>query len=99
MLMKDWHKYDEWETRLREGVDSVMGGRILEHESKTIYLAGFREGYKEGYYEEIRAEKQAVAIRMHKMGIEEEKIAELVDISVDRVRQWIRTAATGVGEH
>mgnify|MGYP006909026839 FL=1 len=33
---------------VREGVKSVMGGRVLEYEAKTIRNEGMREGIKEG---------------------------------------------------
>ena len=33
---------------VREGVTSVMGGKILEHEAKKILRDGFREGEKAG---------------------------------------------------
>ena len=48
---------------VRKGAEDIMGGKILEYESKTIYQNGwreeykqvFKEGFKEGY-EEIREE-------------------------------------------
>ena len=38
---------------VREGVKTVMGGRILEHEAKTIKKEGIKEGVKEGIKEGI----------------------------------------------
>ena len=48
---------------VRKGAEDIMGGKILEYESKTIFQNGwreeykqvFKEGFKEGY-EEIREE-------------------------------------------
>lgn len=33
---------------VKEGVESVMGGRVLEYEAKTIKNAGIAEGINEG---------------------------------------------------
>ena len=33
---------------VREGVKSVMGGKVLEYEAKTIKREGIKEGIKEG---------------------------------------------------
>lgn len=40
---------------VKEGVKSVMGGRVLEYEAKTIRNEGMREGIKEGIKEGIRS--------------------------------------------
>ena len=40
-------KYDN----VKEGVDAVMGGRVLEYESKTIYNEGIVQGRSEGILE------------------------------------------------
>lgn len=74
-------KYD----KIRKGVDSVMGGAILEHESKAIHNEGRDEGRME--------EKQTIAMRLYKKGTTAEDIADLVDASVNLVKQWISTPA------
>lgn len=40
--------------RIREGVQSVMGGKVLEHEAKTIRNEGILLGRKEGREEGIK---------------------------------------------
>ena len=58
--------------RIREGVSSVMGGQVLEHEAKTI----FREGIKEGdddltrrFVEKVIVKEDSITVRF-KAGIE-----------------------------
>ena len=70
---------------MRKGVNSVMGGRVLEHESKTILNEGRRDGQME--------EKQATAIRLFKMGTKAEDISYIVDASIILVKQWISAPA------
>ena len=62
-----------------------MGGMILEHESKTIY----KEGYKEGRMEV----KRSVTQRLFQKGIKPEEIAAVVDVSVALVKEWISVPA------
>ena len=79
--------------KVRKGVDSVMGGKILEHESKTIFNEGHNVGYNEGFEEGLNMgkmeEKEAIAKRMNKAGMKEKDIAKYVDASIKLVRQWI----------
>ena len=82
VVLKNIARKDE---KAKEGVNSVMGGRILEHESKTIHNEGRRDGQME--------EKQATAIRLFKMGTKAEDISYIVDASIDLVRQWISAPA------
>ena len=70
---------------MRKEVSSVMGGRVLEHESKTIFNEGRRDGQME--------EKQATAIRLFKMGTKAEDISYIVDANINLVRQWISAPA------
>ena len=78
---------------VRKGVDSVMGGTILEHESKTIFNEGHNVGYNEGFEEGLNMgkmeEKETIAKRMNKAGMKEKDIAKYVDASIELVRQWI----------
>ena len=81
--------------KVRKGVDSVMGGAILEHESKTIHNEGRLEGRMEGRMEE----KRLIAMRLYKKGTKAEDIADVVDASVNLVKEWISVLdyATGKG--
>ena len=42
-------KYD----RVREGVKSVMGGKVLDYEAKTIWMDGVKHGMDDGIKEGI----------------------------------------------
>ena len=71
--------------KVKEGVNSVMVGRILEHESKTIHNEGRSGGKLEV--------KKAIAIRLFEMGTKVEDISYIVDASINLVRQWISAPA------
>ena len=43
---------------VREGVETVMGGKVLEYEAKTILKRGIAQGEKQGF---TRGEKQGLA--------------------------------------
>ena len=76
-------KYD----RIWEGVSSVMGGQVLEHEAKTI----FREGELRGRQEGRQEEREAISMKLFNIGMPVEQIAEVAGVSVNIVRQWIAT--------
>lgn len=67
--------------KIREGVSSVMGGKVLEHEAKTI----FREGKQEGREEE----REVISVKLYNIGMPVEQIAEVAGVSVNIIRQWI----------
>ena len=81
---------------VREGVKSIMGGRVLEHEAKTILREGWRQGHKEGHEEgrkEGRKEgglEQAkqTAFNLKAMGMDNDSIAKAVAMGVSVVREW-----------
>ena len=56
-----------------------MGGRILEHESKTIYNEGRNETL------------QHIILHMYKNGMKAEDIAKMIDTSVNLVEQFINS--------
>ena len=56
-----------------------MGGRILEHESKTIYNEGWNKA------------KQDTALRMYEKGIKAEDIADMMGDNITLVKQWLST--------
>ena len=80
-MITDHLKIYEVYDRIREGVSSVMGGQVLEHEAKTI----FREGIKEGRQEAI----EQMSVKLYNIGMPVEQIAEVAGVSVNIVRQWI----------
>ena len=81
---------------VREGVKSVMGGRILEYEAKTILnkgkiegkMEGRIEGKKEGKMEQARETAEKLRI----VGMDETMIADMVNVSVALIREWFQKA-------
>ena len=47
------HTAEKYEN-VKKGVKSVMGGKVLEYEAKTIRNEGIKEGLKEGIKEEMQ---------------------------------------------
>ncbi|MCD8216504.1 MAG: hypothetical protein LUD01_00390, partial [Clostridiales bacterium] len=86
-------KYD----RVREGVKSVMGGKVLNYEAKTIYLEGvdkgMREGKREGRCEgeQIGREQKLLDLIQRKMAKRQsvDEIADALEESPDRIRDLI----------
>jgi len=62
---------------VKEGVKSVMGGRVLDYEAKTIYTEGEQNKAKE------------TALNLYAMGMEESQIAKAVNVSLAKVREWL----------
>ena len=65
---------------VREGVKSVMGGKVLEYEAKTILRQGMREG-------EVKKAK-ATAGNLRNLGMDADTIAQVLDVNVALVKQW-----------
>ena len=74
---------------IREGVSSIMGGKVLEYESKTIYREGLRDGEEKGRKEGRQEGIEMMSIKLYNSGMPVEKIAELADVPVATVKQWI----------
>ena len=76
---------------IREGVDSIMGGKILEYTSKTMFNAGKKEGreegrqegLKEGKQEGINEDRQRVATEMIRENLPLDMIARVSKLSND----------------
>ena len=49
MMKEVAEKIAEKYEKVRRGVTSVMGGKILEYEAKTIWKGGFAEGERSGF--------------------------------------------------
>ena len=75
--------------KIREGVRTVMGGKILEYEAKTILRAGFQEGRLEGRLEgqqEGRLENLVdIILNMKKKGYSVALIADATDKKPEEV--------------
>ena len=90
---------------VREGVKSVMGGRILEYEAKTILREGMQQGMRQGMQQGMRQgmrqgmqqgmqegrmeQARETAGNLYSLGLEEETIAKMVNVSVDLVKEWL----------
>ncbi|MCD7956990.1 MAG: hypothetical protein LUG93_14830 [Lachnospiraceae bacterium] len=79
---------------IRKGVQSVMGGKVLEYESKTIYQEGLQKGRQEGRQEgEIEAKKR-LSRKLFAAHTNVLTIADLVDATVSEVEDWVQPEAT-----
>ncbi len=81
---------------VREGVASVMGGKVLEHEAKTILREGWKQGHREGRREgedygvrkgKLEQAKQT-AFNLKAMGMNNDSIAKAVDVGVSVIKEW-----------
>ena len=68
-----------------EEVRSVMGGKVLEYEAKTILNQGRAEGRAEGQLEKA----EEMAKELYKNGVPETVIASAAKVSVDIIRKWL----------
>jgi len=66
-----------------------MGGQVLEHEAKTIFREGIKEGEQRGRQEGRQEERETISVKLYNIGMPVEQIAEVADVSVNIVRQWI----------
>ena len=77
---------------VREGVKSVMGGKVLEHEAKTILREGWKQGRKEGEdygMKKGRLEQaRETALNLRTISLDESTIAKMVNVSIELVREW-----------
>ena len=73
---------------VRKGVKSVMGGKILEHEAKTILREGWRQGREEGEGYGRMEQAKETAFNLRTIGLEEETIAKMVNVQVSLIREW-----------
>ena len=69
-----------------------MGGKILEHEAKTILREGWQQGREEGRkegedYGRMEQAKET-AFNLRTIGLEEETIAKMVNVQVSVIREW-----------
>ena len=63
---------------IQKEVNNIMGGQVLEHEGKTIYNAGIKEGRRE--------EKFDTARRLRDMGMSDNDIHRATNIPLDDIR-------------
>ena len=73
-----------------------MGGRVLEHEAKTILREGWQQGRKEGRKEgedygvkkgKLEQAKQT-AFNLKAMGMTNDSIAKAVEVGISVIKEW-----------
>ncbi len=69
---------------VKEGVKSIMGGRVLDYEAKTIYTEGLQKGE-----EKLKKAQKETVLNLYAMGMEESQIAKAVNVSLTKVREWL----------
>ena len=74
---------------VKEGVEAIMGGRVLEYEGKRIFNEGRNKGFDEGRNKGFDEGKKNIAINLYRAGIPVENIAKYAEVSVDQVEKWI----------
>jgi predicted transposase/invertase (TIGR01784 family) len=67
---------------VKKGVSDIMGGQVLEHEGKTIYNAGIKEGEERGR----REANLETARRLRDMGMSDNDIHRATNISIDDLK-------------
>ena len=77
-----------------------MGGKVLEHEAKTILREGWKQGREQGREEgreQGRREGEGygrmeqakeTAFNLRTIGLEEETIAKMVNVPVSVIKEW-----------
>ena len=75
--------------KVMEGVKSIMGGKVLEYEAKTILNQGRAEGRVEGRAEGKLEKAKEMAAELYKNGVSIATIAAAADVSVDMIRKWL----------
>ena len=81
VLEKITLKYD----KVKKGVKSVMGGRVLDHEAKDILNEGRAEGRAEGKAEG----KKEMALNLYKQGVKTDVIAIAAGEAVAVIEKWL----------
>ena len=73
---------------VREGVISVMGGKVLEYEAKTILKEGMQKGLQKGIQKGALKQAKETAWNLHNLGMDEDTIAKMINVQVSLVREW-----------
>ena len=73
---------------LKKGIGEVMGGKVLELESDRLIARGRKEGLAEGLAEGNRQ----TALRMHRKGYADATIADLLEVSLQKIEEWLGSA-------
>lgn len=71
---------------IQKGVNDIMGGKVLEHEGKTILNEGIAIGEARGEERGRREEKFDTARRLRNAGMSDMQIHQFTDLSLDDLR-------------
>ena len=79
---------------VRKGVGEIMGGKVLDYETKRAYNAGkadgIAEGKAEGLLEGQLESRRQTARKMHEMGMEIKTITEVLGADECTIREWLK---------
>ena len=67
---------------------SVMGGKVLEYEAKTILKEGMQKGLQKGIQKGALKQAKETAWNLHNLGMDEDTIAKVINVQVSLVREW-----------
>lgn len=76
---------------VREGVNTVMGGKVLDYEAKDILKQGIEQGIEQGIAQGI----EQIALKMIRKGAGDEEIQEMTDLPVTQIEKLRRENAIG----
>ena len=71
---------------VQKGVNDIMGGKVLEHEGKTILNEGIAIGEALGEERGRREEKFDTARRLRNAGMSDTQIHQFTDLPLDDLR-------------
>jgi hypothetical protein len=71
---------------VRKGVGEIMGGKVLDYETKRAYNAGKADGIAEGKTENSKQ----TARKMHEMGMEIKTITEVLGADESTIEEWLK---------
>ena len=75
---------------VKKGVQEIMGGRVLDYETKRIYNAGKADGVTEGKIEGETESMKRTARKLYEMGMNLSFISEAVGVEEITVREWLK---------
>ena len=71
---------------VKKGVRDIMGGKVLDYETKRIYNAGKADGIAEGKTENSKQ----TARKMHELGMEIKTITEVLGADESTIKEWLK---------
>ena len=71
---------------IQKEVKEIMGGRVLDYESRSIFYDGIARGRIEGEEQGKREEKFAAARRLRNAGMSDTQIHQFTDLPLDDLK-------------